>query len=107
MSGQAEGLRSRSMSEDSGLVRGGFPRRQLSDEVASYVRELIMSGHLRSGEFIRQERIAEELQLSATPVREGLLSLKGEGFVELNPRPRFLLAPLPPSNLPPLPPPPT
>jgi DNA-binding GntR family transcriptional regulator len=69
------------MSEDSGAVRGGFPRRQLSDEVASYVRELIMSGRLRSGDFIRQERIAEELELSATPVREGLLSLKGEGFV--------------------------
>src|SRR5260370_21439418 len=82
------------MSEDSGVVRGGFPRRQLSDEVASYVRELIMSGHLRSGEFVRQERIADELDLSATPVREGLLSLKGEGFVELKPRRGFAVAPL-------------
>src|SRR5260370_34618288 len=99
MSGQAEGLRSRSMSEDSGLVRGGFPRRQLSDEVASYVRELIMSGHLRSGEFIRQERIAEEPQLSATPVREGLLSLKGEGVVELKPRRGFVVAPLSASDV--------
>jgi DNA-binding GntR family transcriptional regulator len=87
------------MSEDSGVVRGAFPRRQLSDEVASYVRELIMSGHLRSGEFIRQERIAEELQLSATPVREGLLSLKGEGFVELKPRRGFVVAPLSASDV--------
>ncbi len=82
------------MSEDSGAGRGGFPRRQLSDEVASYVRELIMSGRLRSGDFIRQERIAEELELSATPVREGLLSLKGEGFVQLLPRRGFVVAPL-------------
>src|ERR1700730_4499395 len=82
------------MSEDSGVVRGGFPRRQLSDEVASYVRELIMSGHLQSGDFIRQERIAEDLELSATPVREGLLSLKGEGFVLLKPRRGFVVAPL-------------
>jgi DNA-binding GntR family transcriptional regulator len=82
------------MTEDSGAVRIGFPRRQLSDEVASYVRELIMSGHLRSGDFIRQERIAEELGLSATPVREGLLSLKGEGFVQLKPRRGFVVAPL-------------
>jgi DNA-binding GntR family transcriptional regulator len=87
------------MSEDSGVVRGGFPRRQLSDEVASYVRELIMSGHLRSGEFIRQERIAEELELSATPVREGLLFLKGEGFVELKPRRGFVVAPLSASDV--------
>jgi DNA-binding GntR family transcriptional regulator len=82
------------MSQDTGAVRGGFPRRQLSDEVASHVRELIMSGHLRSGEFIRQERIAEELELSATPVREGLLALKGEGFVLLKPRRGFVVAPL-------------
>src|SRR6201997_233606 len=87
------------MSEDNGAARGGFPRRQLSDEVASYVRELIMSGRLRSGEFIRQERIAEELQLSATPVREGLLSLKGEGFVELKPRRGFVVAPLSASDV--------
>src|ERR1700728_2398733 len=82
------------MSEDSGTVRGGFPRRQLSDEVASYVRELIMSGHLQPGDFIRQERIADELELSATPVREGLLCLKGEGFVQLKPRRGFVVAPL-------------
>jgi DNA-binding GntR family transcriptional regulator len=87
------------MSEDSGAVRGGFPRRQLSDEVASYVRELIMSGRLRSGDFIRQERIAEELELSATPVREGLLSLKGEGFVLLKPRRGFVVAPLSSSDI--------
>jgi DNA-binding GntR family transcriptional regulator len=73
---------------------GGAPRRQLSDEVAGHVRELIMSGQLRSGDFIRQERIAEELKLSATPVREGLLSLKGEGFVQLKPRRGFVVAPL-------------
>ncbi|HEY3880739.1 MAG TPA: FCD domain-containing protein [Trebonia sp.] len=87
------------MSEDSGNARGGFPRRQLSDEVVSYVRELIMSGNLRPGDFIRQERIADELELSATPVREGLLSLRGEGFVELKPRRGFVVAPLSASDV--------
>jgi DNA-binding GntR family transcriptional regulator len=85
------------MSEDGDAVRGGFSRRQLSDEVASYVRELIMSGHLQPGDFIRQERIADEL--SATPVREGLLSLKGEGFVQLKPRRGFVVAPLSASDV--------
>src|SRR6266851_4666518 len=79
---------------DGDAGRGHSPRQQLSDEVASHVRELIMSGRLRPGEFIRQERIAEELELSATPVREGLLSLKGEGFVQLKPRRGFVVAPL-------------
>jgi DNA-binding GntR family transcriptional regulator len=81
------------MTEDDD-ASGHLPRRQLSDEVASYVRELIVSGRLRSGDFIRQEHIAEELELSATPVREGLLSLKGEGFVLLKPRRGFVVAPL-------------
>jgi len=87
------------MTEDSGTTRGGFPRRQLGDEVAGYVRDLIMSGQLRSGDFIRQERIADELGLSATPVREGLLSLRGEGFVQLVPRRGFVVAPLSASDV--------
>src|ERR1700728_299391 len=80
-------------------VGTGFLRGQLSDEVAGYVRELIMSGNLRPGEFVRQERIADELELSATPVREGLLLLRGEGFLELKPRRGFVVAPLSASDV--------
>jgi DNA-binding GntR family transcriptional regulator len=69
-------------------------RRQLSDEVAAYVRDLIMSGQVRHGEFLRLERIAEDLGVSVTPVREALLSLRGEGFVQLEPRRGFMPAPL-------------
>src|ERR1700743_988632 len=87
------------MSEGSGNGRGGYPRRQLRAEVATCLRELIMSGNLRPGDFIRQERIADELSLSATPVREGLLSLRGEGFVELKPRRGFVVAPLSASDV--------
>jgi DNA-binding GntR family transcriptional regulator len=82
------------MSEGSGNVREGFPRRQLSYAVATHVRELIMSGNVRPGDFIRQDALADELQLSATPIREGLLLLSGEGFVELKPRRGFVVAPL-------------
>lgn len=69
-------------------------RRQLSDEVAAHVRELIMSGQVRHGEFLRLERIADDLGVSVTPVREALLSLRGEGFVTLEPRRGFMPAPL-------------
>ncbi|WP_231332212.1 GntR family transcriptional regulator [Actinomadura graeca] len=69
-------------------------RRQLGDEVAAYVRELIMSGQVGHGEFLRMERIAEDLGISVTPVREALLSLRGEGFVTLEPRRGFMPAPL-------------
>jgi DNA-binding GntR family transcriptional regulator len=58
------------------------------------VRELIMSGQVRPGEFLRMEPIAEAIGVSNTPVREGLLSLRSEGFVELVPRRGFVVAPV-------------
>lgn len=66
----------------------------MSDEVANHVRESIISGQLRPGEFIRPEHVAEELDLSATPAREGLLSLQSEGFLKVEPRRGFKVAPL-------------
>lgn len=78
-----------------GAGRTEFGRRpQLSDEVAAYVRELIMSGQVRQGEFVRLERVANDLGISTTPVREALLSLRGEGFVQLEPRRGFIVASL-------------
>jgi DNA-binding GntR family transcriptional regulator len=71
------------------LSRGS--RRQLSEEVASYVRELILSGRFKPGEFIRLEPIAEALGVSNTPVREGLLALSAEALVDLVPRRGFVV----------------
>jgi DNA-binding GntR family transcriptional regulator len=78
----------------SGLARDRVSRRhQLPEQVASHVRELIISGMVRPGEFLRVERIAEEVGVSNTPVREGLLALRGEGFVQFVPRRGFVVAP--------------
>src|SRR5271165_4170608 len=68
-------------------------RQQLPEEVASYVRELIISGAVKPGEFLRMERIAEQVGVSNTPVREVLLALRSEGFVQLVPRRGFVVAP--------------
>jgi DNA-binding GntR family transcriptional regulator len=67
-------------------------RQQLPEEVAAYVRELIISGAVQPGEFLRVERIADEVGVSNTPVREGLLALRSEGFVQLLPRRGFVVA---------------
>lgn len=69
-------------------------RPQLSDEAAGYVRELVMSGQLRPGEFIRLDRLASQLSMSVTPVRQGLVTLRGEGFVQLEPRRGFVVSDL-------------
>ncbi|MGA9871575.1 MAG: GntR family transcriptional regulator [Rhodococcus sp. (in: high G+C Gram-positive bacteria)] len=41
-----------------------------------------MSGALRPGEFVRIDETALELGVSATPVREALVTLRGEGLVD-------------------------
>lgn len=69
-------------------------RPQLSDEAASYVRALVVSGELPPGTQIRPETIGEELGISTTPAREALQALRVEGFLELVPRKGFLVAPL-------------
>src|ERR1700683_5193439 len=74
-------------------------RRQLPEEVASYVRELIISGTVRPGEFLRMEPIAEAIGVSNTPVREGLLALRSQGFVQLVPRRGFVVASFTPQDV--------
>lgn len=69
-------------------------RPQLADEVAAHLRALIMSGRLRPGERVRLEEVAEQLGVSITPVREALLTLRGEDMVELEPRRGYVVAPL-------------
>ena len=69
-------------------------RPQLGAEAASYIRDLIVSGKLRGGEFIRHDAIAQSLGISATPVREGLLELRTEGLVKLVPRRGYVVVPL-------------
>ncbi len=73
-------------------TRAPAERRQLPDEVATYVREQILSGALKPGDFLRMEPIAEALGVSITPVREGLVRLSGEGFVTPLPRRGFRVA---------------
>lgn len=67
---------------------------RLSDAASAHVRELIVSGQLHPGEFIRPEMVAEELGISATPAREGLLQLQTEGFLSVEPRRGFMVTAL-------------
>lgn len=74
-------------------------RPQLSDDVAAHVRGLIMSGGVRPGDFVRLDETAAELGVSVTPVREALLTLRGEGLVELVPHRGYVVAPLTRSDI--------
>jgi DNA-binding GntR family transcriptional regulator len=48
----------------------------------SAVRDMIMHRRLRAGQQLRQEQLAERLNLSRSPLREALRILETEGFVQ-------------------------
>ena len=56
-------------------------RRRLADEVYRQVLDAVLAGALEPGERIVQERIADEINVSRTPVREALLHLEREGIL--------------------------
>lgn len=60
-----------------------LPTRRLSDPVAYVIRKAILSGVLKPGSSIPERVLAQELNVSRTPVREALFVLQGEGLVRL------------------------
>lgn len=74
----------------SGLEADGG-RIQLSQWAAAQLREQIISGKIRPGQFLRIDAIAKQMQISMTPVREGLLLLQSESYVRLIPRRGFIV----------------
>ena len=61
---------------------GPQPHKQLHHAVADQLRAAIQTGRLKPGEWLRQERLAQELGVSQMPVREALKELIAEGLVE-------------------------
>lgn len=58
----------------------------LSQPIYNRLKEMICSGELKQGEKIVQEKIAEELGVSRTPLMKALLALENEYLVESIPR---------------------
>jgi len=58
-------------------------RVRLVDEVFEVLRERIFSGRYSPGEPLPQVRIAAELSISRTPLREAFRMLEGEGLVKV------------------------
>ena len=56
--------------------------RQLRKLVADQIRAAIFDGRFKPGEWLRQERVAQELGVSQMPVREALKELAAAGLIE-------------------------
>lgn len=70
----------------SGNVLKEVKRESLSSQVYGQLRGEIMSGQIKPGETLNARRIAAEIGVSPTPVREALLQLVSEGALTLDRR---------------------
>lgn len=62
------------------------PQIEVVDEVASVLRERIFAGRYLSGDPLGQERVAADLGIGRTPIREALRQLEQECLVEIDAR---------------------
>jgi DNA-binding GntR family transcriptional regulator len=69
-------------------------RDNISDSVAATLRNMIVDGRLPDGERINEVRLAQQLGISRTPVREALSRLTQEGAVQNVPRIGYFVRPL-------------
>ena len=60
-------------------------RKTVTSSVVDVLREKIISHEIEAGTPLRQNALADELNVSRIPVREALLQLEAEGLVEFAP----------------------
>lgn len=66
-------------------------RKRLADEVYEQLLDAIRGNRVGPDERLVQERLAEELHISRTPVREALLRLEQDGILKTSPRGGFVI----------------
>ncbi|OSP54003.1 GntR family transcriptional regulator [Pseudoruegeria sp. SK021] len=63
------------------IQKDSKPAGALSDRAHRQITELIQKRELRGGETILEQRLAEKLGISRTPLREALQRLEGQGMI--------------------------
>jgi DNA-binding GntR family transcriptional regulator len=58
-----------------------YKRRQISQEIYEQIKKMILSGKLREGQRLVEEKLANQLNVSRNPVRIAILQLRDEGLV--------------------------
>ncbi len=57
----------------------------MSADLAEYIKQQILDGQLNPGDRIVETKVAKELGISQTPVREAIRQLSGEGIITIVP----------------------
>jgi DNA-binding GntR family transcriptional regulator len=67
------------------------PRKSLTEQAYDYVRGAILRGEMPVGTVIAEARVAAELGISKTPLRQALQLLRTEGLLEVGPRKQLVV----------------
>jgi DNA-binding GntR family transcriptional regulator len=67
-------------------------QKYLRDHIFEELQHAIYSGRLKSGERVTEKKVAEELGVSRTPVREALYRLASSGLIKMIPHRGFLVS---------------
>lgn len=67
-------------------------QKYLRDHIFEELQQAIYNGTLKSGEKLTEKRIAEELGVSRTPVREALYRLASSGLIKMIPHRGFIVS---------------
>ena len=69
-------------------------RTSVREEAYMILRDWIVQGNLTPGQQLRDKELAEQLGVSRTPIREALLRLEDDGFVETKPSRSTIVSPI-------------
>lgn len=70
----------------------------IRDKVYEYIKQAIVQGVYKSGERIIERELADQLNVSRTPIREALFRLESQGFVKTLPRKGVIVSKLSPGG---------
>ncbi len=66
----------------------------LREQIVEFIKDAIVRGHLKPGERVPEQEIAENFGISRTPIREAFRQLESEGFITVIPRKGAVVSPL-------------
>ena len=61
------------------------PDNRLPQRAYEWIKDAILEGRLKEGEPLSENRLAQEISISRTPIREALRNLEQDGFVRMVP----------------------
>jgi DNA-binding GntR family transcriptional regulator len=82
MAGQEASGESMAAAPASVVIVRGWSRRRASYEAVEYIMSQLYAGEIKPGDRIDVEKVASTLNISRSPVREAVLELQRDGFVD-------------------------